>query len=41
MKAPYDFRRLRSWELALAIFAIRNYALDEKALIDEPKPVIV
>ena len=27
--------------MALAIFAIRNYALDEKALIDEPKPVIV
>jgi iron complex transport system substrate-binding protein len=22
MKAPYDFRRLRSWELALAIFAV-------------------
>ncbi len=34
MKAPYDFRRLRSWELALAIFAVSTPFVLPSALPD-------
>lgn len=34
MKAPYDFRRLRSWELALAIFAVSTPFVLPAALPD-------